>query len=80
VLILTHASKDEGTKENSRTKKNIGYMGFFSIMLSIAIVTAGVCWEIYALLPQYYIPLSFLVLAGSASAAFLILSTKIDIR
>jgi hypothetical protein len=75
-LSESSGNLDQGTKK----KKNIGYMGFFSIMLSIAILTAGVLWEIYALVPQYYLLLGFVVLAASGCAAFVILNTRIDIR
>jgi hypothetical protein len=71
---------DANVDQSAKKKKDIGYMGFFSIMLSIAILTAGILWEIYALLPQYYLLLSFVVLAASGCAAFLILSKRIDIR
>ncbi|MCL4519170.1 MAG: hypothetical protein M1587_08250 [Thaumarchaeota archaeon] len=61
-------------------KKKTGYMGFFSILLSITIITAGLMWEAYGHLPgQYYLPISFSILIAAGIAGYLILVRKIEI-
>lgn len=61
-------------------KKKTGYMGFFSILLSITLITAGLMWEAYGYLPgQYYLPISFSILILAGIAGYVILNRKIEI-
>ena len=65
-------------KEHARRKT--GYMGFFSILLSITLVTAGLMWEAYGHLPgQYYMPISFSLLILAGIVGYVILVRYIEI-
>ncbi|MDG6996795.1 MAG: hypothetical protein JRN52_12805 [Nitrososphaerota archaeon] len=61
-------------------KKKTGFMGFFSILLSITLITAGLMWEAYGHLPgQYYMPISFSLLILAGVVGYLILVRYIEI-
>ncbi|MGI0078529.1 MAG: hypothetical protein ACRECH_02795 [Nitrososphaerales archaeon] len=59
-------------KESAPKKK--GFLEFFSILLEMAIALGAATWFIYAYLPEYYLPLSFLLLALAGVFAYVILS------
>jgi hypothetical protein len=70
------SSQRNSTKRKSRT----GFRGYFSIYLSLAILAAALIYIVYGNLPyQYYLPLSFAIVAAVALAGFVILLKKIEI-
>lgn len=79
-IITSIIFGDAGMSEERRVAKKSGYMGFFSIMLSITIITAGLMWEAYGHLPgQYYLPVSFAILVVAGVAGYVILVRRIEI-
>ena len=66
----------KGPYASSRRK----FYGYFTVVLSLAIVTAGVMWIVYGYLPnEYYFPVSFSLLATFGVIAYVILSRRLDI-
>lgn len=64
--------QEAGTK-----KKGFQFFGFFSVLLSITIVVSAGVWLIYGYSPQYYLPLSFLLLAVAGVVAYVILTKAV---
>ena len=61
-------------------KRRIVFHGYFSVFLSLTIVTAGLIWVIYGALPaQYYLPVSFGIIVVIGFLAFYILDKKIQL-
>ncbi len=66
-------------KKPGRKRRTI-FHGYFSALLSLTILTAGLIWIIYGDLPaQYYLPASFGVIAIIGVLAFYILDKKIQL-
>ncbi len=60
-------------------KRRFVFHGYFSLFLSLTILTAGLIWIIYGDLPaQYYLPVSFGVIVVVGIVAFYILDKKIQ--
>ena len=60
-------------------KKRFVFHGYFSLFLSLTILTAALIWVIYGdLPPQYYLPVSFGVIVVIGFLAFYILDKKIQ--
>lgn len=56
------------------------FYGYFTVVLSLAIVTAGVMWIVYGYLPnEYYFPVSFSLLGVFGIIAYVILSKRLEI-
>jgi hypothetical protein len=64
----------------SKQKKQFHFYGYFSVVLNLTIVVAAVLWVVYGRLPnQYYLPISFGVIALTGLVAFLILNKKVNL-
>jgi hypothetical protein len=73
-LRLTAA---DGRKLGKR--KRFVFHGYFSLLLSLTILTAALIWVIYGDLPsQYYLPVSLGVIVVIGFLAFYILDKKIQ--
>ena len=72
--------RESKSNSGSTKKKGLVFHGYFSLLLSLTILAAGLLWLIYSELPyQYYLPVSFGVVVIIGIAAFVILSRKIQI-
>jgi hypothetical protein len=60
-----------------RKKSSISH-SFLGIVFEMAIALGAAIWFVYAYLPQYYLPVSFLLLAVGGIVAYVILSKSID--
>jgi hypothetical protein len=56
------------------------FHGYFSVLLNLTIVAAAVLWLAYGRLPnQYYLPISFSIIALTGVAAFFLLNNKMKL-
>jgi hypothetical protein len=63
---------------NSKKDPKKGFMGFFSILLFLTIVFAGILWIIYGYLPYaYYLPLSAIGIVLFGVLVYFVLRDKI---
>lgn len=66
--------------EKAEVKGKPGYMGFFSIVLAITLISAVLIWIVYGYLPgEYYLPLSLIILVCAGIVAYFILINRVNI-
>ena len=62
----------------SPKKKGIAGHRFIAILFEMTLAIGAAMWFIYGYLPQYYLPLSFLLLVIGGIVAYVILSKTVD--
>ena len=55
-------------------KKGFVFYGYFSVFLSLTILLGALIWLVYMYVPEYYLPLSFLMLVVGGVLAYVILT------
>lgn len=77
IYTRQHVMKMSKPQEAGTKKKGFQFFGFFSVLLSITIVVSAAVWIIYGYMPQYYLPLSLLMLAVAGVVAYVILTKAV---